>query len=122
MFISVRIPLEEVKFRQEYKLFLQHYNEPFAGSSSVSFYQTPIQRMLMTPECVSLVPLILEQFVDDHGIDLSIIDDALCARPMKNRCIFGQNKQFSAANWLQQHPLSEYFDLFKTKETDQSTY
>lgn len=63
--------------------------------------------MLTTPECISLVPLILEQFVDKNGIDLSIIDDSLYGRPGKTRCIFGQAKEFSTANWLQQHPLSK---------------
>ena len=50
--------------------------------------------MLTTPECVPLVPLILEQFVSNHGIDLSIVDDCLYARPMKTRCIIWTNKTF----------------------------
>ncbi|CAF3558235.1 unnamed protein product [Rotaria sp. Silwood1] len=106
LFVSVRIPIEQYNFRFEYKQFLKHYNEPYVQSNSLPFYQTPIQRMLTTPECVSLVPLILEQFVSDHGTDLSIVDDCLYARPTKTRCIFGRTKHFSTDNWLQQHPLS----------------
>ncbi|CAF0925491.1 unnamed protein product [Adineta steineri] len=106
LFISVRIPVEQYNFRHQYKQFLKHYNEPFVQTNSSSFYQTPIQRMLTTPECVPLVPLILEQFVSNHGIDLSIVDDCLYARPMKTRCIFGRTKHFSTDNWLQQHPLT----------------
>jgi hypothetical protein len=71
--------------------------------------------MLTTPECVPLVPLILEQFVSDHGIDLSIVDDCLYARPMKARCIFGRSKHFSTDDWLQQHPLSKS-KMFKKKK------
>ena len=110
LFISVRIPIEQYNFRHQYKQFLKHYNEPFTQNNtniSSPFYQTPIQRMLTTPECVPLVPLILEQFVSDHGIDLSIVDDCLFARPMKSRCLFGRTKHFSTDNWLQQHPLSK---------------
>ena len=55
---------------------------------------------------VPLVPLLLEQFVGDDGIDLSVIDDCLRARPAANRCIFGRSKRFSTSNWLKQHPLS----------------
>jgi hypothetical protein len=53
-----------------------------------------------------LVPLLLEQFVDENGVDLSVVDDCLRARPGPNRCIFGRSKRFSSANWLKQHPLS----------------
>jgi hypothetical protein len=63
--------------------------------------------MLATPEFVPLVPIILEQFVDNNEIDLSIIDDCLYARPGKLRCVFGRTKSFSTTNWLEQHPLSE---------------
>ena len=63
--------------------------------------------MLTTPECVPLVPIILEQFVSDNGIDFSIIDDCLYARPMKTRSIFGRAKNFSTNNWFQEHPLSK---------------
>jgi hypothetical protein len=55
---------------------------------------------------IPLVPLLLEQFVSDDGVDLSIIDDCLRARPTANRCIFGRSKGFSSSNWLKQHPLS----------------
>ncbi len=113
--VSVRIPAEQDRFREQYNSFLQHYNQPFTRSDSLSFYQTPIQRMLMTPECVPLVPLMLEQFVSNNGIDLSIIDDCLYARPDKTRCVFGGTKHFSTRNWLQQHPLS------KSKEADNAT-
>ncbi|CAF1358986.1 unnamed protein product [Rotaria sp. Silwood1] len=106
LFVSVRIPIEQYNFRYEYKEFLKHYNESYAQTNSSPFYQTPIQRMLTTPECVPLVPLILEQFVSDHGIDLSIVDDCLYARPTKTRCIFGRAKHFSTNNWLQEHPLT----------------
>jgi hypothetical protein len=107
LFVSVRIPSEESTFHQQYKSFLKHYNEPFNQPNSLSFYQTPLQRMLTTPECFPLVPILLEQFVDNNGIDLSIIDDTLYARPGKTRCIFGQATDFSTTNWLQQHPLSK---------------
>jgi hypothetical protein len=63
--------------------------------------------MLATPELVTLVPIILEQFIDNNEIDLSIIDDCLYARPGKLRCVFGRTKSFSTANWLEQHPLSK---------------
>jgi len=53
-----------------------------------------------------LVPLLLEQFVGEDGIDLSVIDDCLRARPTPNRCIFGRSKRFSSSYWLKQHPLS----------------
>jgi len=55
---------------------------------------------------IPLVPLLLEQFVGEDGIDLSIIDDCLRARPAANRCVFGRSKGFSTSNWLKQHPLS----------------
>ncbi|CAF3155589.1 unnamed protein product [Rotaria socialis] len=117
LFISVRIPAEQYDFRYQYKQFLRHYNEPFVQTNSLPFYQTPIQRMLTTPECVPLVPLILEQFVSDNGIDLSIVDDCLYTRPTKARCLFGRTKNFSIDNWLQQHPLSliakaDYKDVY----------
>ncbi|UJR32325.1 hypothetical protein I4U23_019789 [Adineta vaga] len=117
LFISVRIPIEQYNFRHQYKQFLKHYNEPFVQNNASPFYQTPIQRMLTTPECVPLVPLILEQFVSDRGIDLSIVDDCLYARPTKTRCIFGRTKHFSTDNWLQQHPLTliakaDYKDVY----------
>jgi hypothetical protein len=110
LFISVRIPMEQYNFDHEYKAFLKHFNEPFGTSNTGGFYQTPIQRMLTTKECVPLVPLILEQFVSDRGIDLSIVDDCMYARPTKNRCLFGRTKHFSTNNWLQQHPLSKAGD------------
>lgn len=55
---------------------------------------------------VPLVPLLLEQFISDDAIDLSIVDDCLRARPACNRCIFGRTKRFLSSDWLQQHPLS----------------
>jgi hypothetical protein len=55
---------------------------------------------------VPLVPLLLEQFVGEDGVDLSVVDDCLRARPAANRCIFGRSKRFSTSNWLKQHPLS----------------
>jgi hypothetical protein len=112
LFVSVRIPVEQYTFREQYKSFLQHYNEPFVQPAALPFYQTPLQRMLSIPECVTLVPLMLEQFVDNNGIDFSIIDDCLYAQPGKTRCMFGQEKDFSSRNWLQQHPLSKYVCVF----------
>jgi hypothetical protein len=53
-----------------------------------------------------LVPLLLEQFVGEDGVDLSIVDDCLRARPVANRCIFGHSKRFTTSDWLKQHPLS----------------
>ncbi|CAF3890334.1 unnamed protein product [Adineta steineri] len=106
LFVTVRIPVEQYTFRQQYKLFLRHYNQPFIQLGSSFFYQTPIQRMLTTPECISLVPLLLEQFVDNNGIDLSIIDDCLYIQPEKTRCIFGRGLNFSTRDWLKQHPLT----------------
>lgn len=55
---------------------------------------------------VHLVPLLLEQFVGENGVDLSVIDDCLRDAPAGHRCIFGRSKRFSSANWLKQHPLS----------------
>ena len=55
---------------------------------------------------VPLVPVLLEQFVGEDGIDLSVVDDCLRARPAHNRCIFGRSKRFTTACWLKQHPLS----------------
>ena len=55
---------------------------------------------------VPLVPLLLEQFVGEDGVDLSVVDDCLRARPSQNRCIFGRSKRFTTTNWLKQHPLS----------------
>ncbi|CAF3992012.1 unnamed protein product, partial [Rotaria sp. Silwood1] len=55
---------------------------------------------------IPLVPLLLEQFVGEDGIDLSIVDDCLRASPAPHRCMFGRSKRFSTSNWLKQHPLS----------------
>jgi hypothetical protein len=55
---------------------------------------------------VPLVPMLLEQFVGEDGIDLSVVDDCLRARPSAHRCIFGRSKRFATSNWLKQHPLS----------------
>lgn len=120
-FISVRIPSEERQLYQAYKSFLKHYNVAYSGSI---YDQTPVQRMLtmvsshpsnfesetffvsFQTEMVPLVPLLLEQFVGEDGVDLSVVDDCLRARPAANRCIFGRSKRFSTSNWLKQHPLS----------------
>jgi hypothetical protein len=104
LFLSVKVPSEQVKFRHEYKSFLKHYNRSFTDPS---LYETPLQRMLKTKECVSLVPLMLEQFVSTHGVDLSIVDDCLYAHPSETRCLFGRTKHFSTNRWLQEHPLSK---------------
>lgn len=103
LFLSVDIPIEQYNFRHEYKSFLKHCNKAL---NPLFTYQTPIQRMLVTPECIPLVPLILEQFVSHNGIDLSIVDDCLYARPTKTRCLFGRSKYFSSNDWSQEHPLS----------------
>ncbi|CAF1341765.1 unnamed protein product [Rotaria sp. Silwood1] len=103
IFISVRIPNEERELYRSYKYFLKHYNVAYSGSN---YDQTPIQRMLSMSEMVPLVPLLLEQFISEDAIDLSVIDDCLRARPAGNRCIFGRNKRFSSSEWLKQHPLS----------------
>lgn len=55
---------------------------------------------------VPLVPLLLEQFIGEDAVDLSIVDDCLRACPAANRCIFGHSKRFSSSDWLKQHPLS----------------
>ena len=55
---------------------------------------------------IPLVPLLLEQFVGEDGVDLSVIDDCLRARPAANHCLFGRSKTFSSTNWLKQHPLA----------------
>ena len=115
VFVSVQVPAKHRNFHNQYRSFLKHYNEPYFVPNASLFYQTPIQRMLTTPECVPLVPLLLEQFVSDDGIDLSVIDDCLYARPHKNRCIFGRGKHFSTADWLEQHPLSESFLMSRNK-------
>ncbi|CAF2604849.1 unnamed protein product [Rotaria sp. Silwood2] len=47
---------------------------------------------LKTPSLVPFVPNLLEQFLDGDGMDLSVIDDCLCAKPTSSHCIFGQNK------------------------------
>ncbi|CAF1283778.1 unnamed protein product, partial [Rotaria sordida] len=103
IFISVRIPNEERELYRSYKYFLKHYNVAYSGSS---YDQTPIQRMLTMPEMVPLVPLLLEQFISEDAVDLSVIDDCLRVRPAVNRCIFGRTKRFSTSDWLKQHPLS----------------
>ncbi|CAF3499684.1 unnamed protein product [Rotaria sp. Silwood1] len=102
-FISVRIPGDERELYRSYKNFLKHYNVGYSGSS---YDQTPIQRMLTMTEMIPLVPLLLEQFVGEDGIDLSIVDDCLRASPAPHRCMFGRSKRFSTSNWLKQHPLS----------------
>jgi len=55
---------------------------------------------------VPLVPLLLEQFVGEDGVDLSVVDDCLRARPAHSRCMFGHSKRFTSSDWLKQHPLS----------------
>ncbi|UJR36009.1 hypothetical protein I4U23_028748 [Adineta vaga] len=102
-FISVRIPGDERELYRSYKTFLKHYNVAYSGSS---YDQTPVQRMLTMTEMLPLVPLLLEQFVGEDGVDLSVVDDCLRARPSHHRCIFGRSKRFSTSNWLKQHPLS----------------
>ncbi|CAF4874305.1 unnamed protein product, partial [Rotaria socialis] len=57
-------------------------------------------------EMIPLVPLLLEQCVGEDGVDLSVVDDCLRARPAAHRCMFVRSKRFSTSNWLKQHPLS----------------
>ena len=74
--------------------------------------------MLKVPALVPFVPILLDQFLDVDGIDLSVVDDCLCSKPQPSRCIFGQkssltiapdddnkNQGFTGNQWLQEHPL-----------------
>lgn len=65
--------------------------------------------MLKIPSLIPFVPNLLNQFVDEDGIDLSVIDDCLCSKPRSSRCIFGrenQQKSLSTSNWMKEHPLN----------------
>jgi hypothetical protein len=75
--------------------------------------------MLKIPSLVPFVPNLLEQFVDNDGMDLSVIDDCLCSQPKSSRCIFGQNSlihnrnmntnknhKFTTNQWIKEHPLN----------------
>ncbi|CAF1681732.1 unnamed protein product, partial [Adineta ricciae] len=103
IFISVRIPSEERELYSSYKYFLKHFNAPYSGST---YNQTPIQRMLTMTEMIPLVPLLLEQFVGEDGVDLSVVDDCLRTCPSFSHCMFGHSKRFASSDWLKQHPLS----------------
>ncbi|CAF3747295.1 unnamed protein product [Rotaria magnacalcarata] len=83
-FISVRIPGDERGLYRSYKKILKHYNFGYSGSS---YDQTPIQRMLTVwyAEMIPWVPLLLEQFVGEDGVDLSVVDDCLRARLAAHR-------------------------------------
>jgi hypothetical protein len=74
--------------------------------------------MLKVPSLVGYVPNLLDQFVDDNGLDLSVMDDCLCSQPTASRCIFGHKSfiyhrpsetstspQFTANQWTREHPL-----------------
>jgi len=75
--------------------------------------------MLKIPSLVPFVPNLLEQFLDNNGMDLSVIDDSLCSKPTSSRCIFGQNSsmynrntntnkkfKFTPNQWVKEHPLN----------------
>ncbi|CAF1211792.1 unnamed protein product [Rotaria sordida] len=113
---SNNIVTHEPVLHEEYKQFLTRYSLPFTHDR---FNQMPIQRMLKIPSLVPFVPNLLEQFLDDDGIDLSVIDDCLCSKPISSQCIFGQygsiyntnnniNKKykFRKTNWVKEHPLN----------------
>ena len=55
---------------------------------------------------IPLVPLLLEQFVGEDGVDLSVVDDCLRTCPSFSHCMFGHSKRFASSDWLKQHPLS----------------
>lgn len=55
---------------------------------------------------VPLVPLLLEQFISESGVDLSIVDDCLYSAPSDDRCLFGRGKRFTSSSWIKEHPLS----------------
>ena len=70
---------------------------------------------MKVPALIPFVPNLLNQFVDDDGMDLSVIDDCLCSKLRSSRCIFGQKsrvervdreKSFSTTNWMKEHPLN----------------
>ncbi|CAF2098333.1 unnamed protein product [Rotaria magnacalcarata] len=52
----------------------------------------------LTAEMIPWVPLLLEQFVGEDGVDLSVVDDCLRARLVAHRCMFGRSKRFSTSN------------------------
>ncbi|CAF4225458.1 unnamed protein product [Rotaria socialis] len=73
---------------------------------SIALKKTAFLRTFITAEMIPLVPLLLEQCVGEDGVDLSVVDDCLRARPAAHRCMFVRSKRFSTSNWLKQHPLS----------------
>lgn len=77
--------------------------------------------MLKISTLIPSVPHLLNQFVDDDGMDLSVIDDCLCSQPMSTRCVFGQHSSircahstdatdrsdsFQSSEWIEEHPLN----------------
>lgn len=76
--------------------------------------------MLANPIFLSYIPNLLDQFTDNDGMDLSVIDDCLCSKPRTSRCIFGRinpidseenssttkNTPFSPTQWIKEHPLN----------------
>jgi hypothetical protein len=75
--------------------------------------------MLKVPSLIPFIPNLLDQFLDNNGIDLSVIDDCLCSKPRSSRCIFGQNSskstnptnptktdKFTTNQWTKEHPLN----------------
>jgi hypothetical protein len=75
--------------------------------------------MLKIPSLVPCVPNLLNQFLDNDGMDLSVIDDCLCSTPKPSRCVFGQNSsvqhrnsitnqnhKFTTNQWIKEHPLN----------------
>lgn len=74
--------------------------------------------MLRVAALIPLVPHLLNQFVDDEGLDLSVVDDCLCSQPIGSRCVFGQpssirssagvnqkEESFRSNQWIKEHPL-----------------
>jgi hypothetical protein len=75
--------------------------------------------MLKTPSLVPFVPNLLDQFLDNDSIDLSVIDDCLCSKPTSTRCLYGRNSlihnpniasnknlTFTTNQWIKEHPLN----------------
>ncbi|CAF4464988.1 unnamed protein product [Rotaria socialis] len=73
---------------------------------SIALKKTEFLRTFITAKMIPLVPLLLEQCVGEDGVDFSVVDDCLRARPAAHRCMFVRSKRISTSNWLKQHPLS----------------
>ncbi|CAF0838547.1 unnamed protein product [Adineta ricciae] len=113
---SSNVLTHEPLLHEEYKRFLTRYSLPFKHEE---FDQMPIQRMLKVPTLVPFVPNLLDQFLDNDGMDLSVIDDCLYSKPRTSRCVFGRksstptpdtspnkNYKFTPNQWAKEHPLN----------------